>query len=100
LGLGFFLGVVEAEVGMMAGAWGATAAAIGETEKTEGYAVVWTERRHTSLLRFGFEIWTAEKETSTAKIGCATTNKNKNAGKMCRRYDTGLKRNASRDREA
>jgi len=32
LRLGFFLGVVEAEVGMVADAWGAAAAAIGETE--------------------------------------------------------------------
>lgn len=32
LGLGFFLGVVEAEVGMVAGAGSAAAAAIGERE--------------------------------------------------------------------
>ena len=32
LRLGFFLGVVEAEMGMIAGAWGAATAAIGERE--------------------------------------------------------------------
>jgi hypothetical protein len=32
LGLGFFLGVVEAEMRVAADAWGAAAAAIGETE--------------------------------------------------------------------
>jgi len=31
-GLGLLLGVIETEVGMVAGAWGAAAAAIGETE--------------------------------------------------------------------
>jgi hypothetical protein len=50
LGLSFFFGVVEAEMGMMAGAGRAAAAAVGETEKTEGYAVLGGERGHRSLL--------------------------------------------------
>jgi hypothetical protein len=49
-GLGFFLGVVEAEVGMAGDARGATAAAIGEGEQTQGYAVLFAERGHKSLL--------------------------------------------------
>lgn len=50
LGLGFFLGVVEAEVRMAGDAGSAAAAAIGEREKAEGYAVLCRERGHRSLL--------------------------------------------------
>ena len=39
-GAGFFLGVVEAEVGMVADAGSAATAAIGEGEQTQGCAVV------------------------------------------------------------
>jgi hypothetical protein len=42
-GAGFFLGVVEAEVGMVAEARGAATAAIGERKHTQGHAVLWTE---------------------------------------------------------
>jgi len=62
-GSGLFLGVVEAEVGMFGGARGAATAAIRESKRTQGHAVVltrgrraadWTERGHTSLLRVEF----------------------------------------------
>jgi hypothetical protein len=51
-GLGFLLGVVEAEVGMGGDARGAAAAAVGEDEQTQGYAVLSFKRRHKNLLRF------------------------------------------------
>jgi hypothetical protein len=44
-GAGFFLGVVEAEVGMVAEARDAATAAIGEGEQTQGCAVVLTDGR-------------------------------------------------------
>jgi hypothetical protein len=50
-GLGFFLGVVVAEMGMGGDARYAAAAAIGKGEQTQGYAGVFTERSHGSLLR-------------------------------------------------
>jgi hypothetical protein len=53
-GLGFFLGMVVAEVGMAGDARGAATAAVGEGEQTQGYAVFFTERRHGSLLEFEF----------------------------------------------
>jgi hypothetical protein len=60
-GAGFFLGVVEAEMGMFAGARSAATAAIRERELTQGHAVLWTERRHKSLLRVEFwELLTEE----------------------------------------
>ena len=49
-GAGFFLGVVEAEVEMVAGARGAAAAAIGEGKHTRGREVLFTARGHRSLL--------------------------------------------------
>ena len=75
-GVGFFLGVVEAEVRIIAGARGAAAAAIREREGTQGHAVGFIcgrktanftcgrrtadcfERGHKSLLRV--EFWDAE----------------------------------------
>src|SRR5712664_3536125 len=53
-GSGFFLGVVEAEAGIVAGARSAATAAIRESKRTQGHAVLWTERRHKSLLRVEF----------------------------------------------
>jgi hypothetical protein len=44
-GASFFLGVVEAEVGMVAGARGTATAAIGEGEQTQGCAVVFMRDR-------------------------------------------------------
>ena len=44
-GAGFFLGVVEAEVGMVAGTGSTATAAIGEGEQTQGCAVVLTDGR-------------------------------------------------------
>jgi hypothetical protein len=41
-GAGFFLGVVKAEVGMVAGAQRAATAAIGEGEQTRGREVLFT----------------------------------------------------------
>jgi hypothetical protein len=53
-GPGFFLGVIEAEVGMFGGARSAATAAIRESKHTQGRAVLWTERGHRSLLRVEF----------------------------------------------
>ncbi len=53
-GPGFFLGVVEAEAGIVAGARGAATAAIRESKRTQGHAVLWTERGHKYLLRVEF----------------------------------------------
>jgi len=54
VGAGFFLGVVEAEMRIFAGARGTAAAAIREREPTQGHAVLGTESGHKSLLRVGF----------------------------------------------
>jgi len=54
VGAGFFLGVVEAEIGMVAEARGAATAAIRESKLTQGHAVLGTERRHKSLLEVEF----------------------------------------------
>jgi len=53
-GAGLFLGVVEAEMGMFAAARGAATAAIRESKRTQGHAVLCTERGHKSLLRVEF----------------------------------------------
>src|SRR5438477_7022406 len=64
-GVGFFLGVVEAEVGIIAGARGAAAAAIREREGTQGHAVLRFERGHKSLLRV--EFWMLSKKEDRLK---------------------------------
>ena len=53
-GASFFLGVVEAEMGIVAGARSAATAAIRKRELTQGHAVLGTERGHKSLLRVKF----------------------------------------------
>jgi len=53
-GASFFLGVVEAEMGIFAGARSAATAAIRERELTQGHAVLGIERGHKSLLRVKF----------------------------------------------
>jgi hypothetical protein len=53
-GAGFFLGVVEAEAGIVAGARSAATSAIRESKRTQGHAVLWTESGHKSLLRVEF----------------------------------------------
>ncbi len=53
-GAGFFLGVVEAEVGMVADAGSAATAPIRERKRTQGRAVLCTERGHKYLLRVEF----------------------------------------------
>ena len=53
-GAGFFLGVVRAEAGMVGKARSAATAAIRERKRTQGHAVLWTERGHRSLLRVEF----------------------------------------------
>jgi len=53
-GSGFFLGVVEAEVGIIADAGSAATAAIRERKRTQGHAVLCTERGHGNLLRVEF----------------------------------------------
>jgi len=63
VGAGFLLSVVEAEIGIFAGARGAATAAIRERKLTQGHAVLGTERGHRSLLRVEFwESWVREKE--------------------------------------
>ena len=54
LGASFFLGVVETEVGMVAGARRAATAAIRERKRTQGHAVLCTERGHNCLLKVEF----------------------------------------------
>ncbi len=84
-GAGFFLGVVEAEVGIFAGAWGAATAAIRERKGTQRCAVVLmrdrkavnltggrraadcTERGHRSLLRVEFWDLLTEKSRAEAR---------------------------------
>src|SRR6266567_4177322 len=53
-GAGFFLGVVEAEVGMFRNERSAATAAIRESKRTQGHAVLGTESGHRSLLRVEF----------------------------------------------
>jgi hypothetical protein len=53
-GAGFFLGVVEAEAGIFAGARSAATAAVRERERTQGHAVLYTERGHKCLLKVEF----------------------------------------------
>jgi hypothetical protein len=53
-GAGFFLGVVEAEAGMLADARRAATATICERKHTQGHAVLCGERGHKSLLRVEF----------------------------------------------
>ena len=68
----FLLGVVEAEMGIFAGARGAATAAIRERELTQGHAVLGTERGHKSLLRV--EFWDCLLKRAQAKA-CATNKK-------------------------
>jgi len=56
LDAGLLLSVIEAEVRMTSAARSAAAAAIGETEQTQGHAVLCIERGHRFLLRLSFEI--------------------------------------------
>jgi hypothetical protein len=65
-GAGFFLGVVEAEVGIFAGARGAATAAIRERELTQGHAILGTKRRHKSLLKV--EFWDLLTEKSRFSV--------------------------------
>jgi hypothetical protein len=71
-GAGFFLGVVEAKAGMFGGARSTALAAIGERKRTQGHAVLGTERGHRSLLRV--EFWECLLKRAQAKA-CATNKK-------------------------
>jgi len=55
-GSGLFLGMVRAEAGIVAGARSEATAAIRESKRTQGHAVLFTERGHKSLLRLSFGI--------------------------------------------
>jgi len=68
-GSGFFLGVVEAEVGIVSDARSAATAAIRESERTQGRAVLLTERGHRSLLRVEFWDLLAEEGRQCALPG-------------------------------
>jgi hypothetical protein len=102
-GSGFFLGVVEAEAGIFAGARGAATAAIRERKRTQGHAVLWTDRGHRSLLRV--EFWDCGSKAGRAEARPYTEKEHrlkpvpptsKNAGKM----PGAQNRNAPRGREA
>jgi hypothetical protein len=66
------LGVVEAEAGMVAGARSAATAAIRERKRTQGHAVLCTERGHKSLLKV--EFWDCLQKKAQAEA-CATDKK-------------------------
>jgi hypothetical protein len=99
---GLLLSVIEAEVGMVASAGSAAAAAIGEREWTEGYAVLWTERGHRCLLRLSFEILADGKKRAQARVSVLPKSKTpaRCPYRASRRYNRAPKENASRDREA
>jgi hypothetical protein len=59
---GFLLGVVRAEAGMVGEARSAATATIGERKRTQGHAVLCTERGHKSLLKVEFWDLLTEKE--------------------------------------
>src|SRR5260370_33944075 len=82
--------MVEAEVGMVANARSAATSAIRERKRTQGHAVLWTERGHKSLLRVEFWDCLLRRAQTEACPACSrqaaagryvppTT---KNAGKM------------------
>ncbi len=52
----FFLGVVEAEAGMLGGAGSEATAAVRERKHTQGHAVLWTERGHGFSPKLSFGI--------------------------------------------
>ena len=80
-GSGCFLGVVEAEAGMFAGARSAATAAIRERKRTQRHAVLWTERGHKSLLRVEFWDLLSEKSRPFEAQGKpAVQNRNAPAG--------------------
>jgi hypothetical protein len=54
-GLGFFAGVVAAEVGMIGGAGRAALAAVGKGETTQGLAVLWAKRGHECLIKLSWK---------------------------------------------
>ena len=64
-GAGLFLGVVEAEMGIFAGARSAATAAIRESKRTQGHTVLWTESGHKSLLRV--EFWDCRSKAGRAE---------------------------------
>ena len=68
LGAGLLLGVIEAEVGMVAGAGRAAAAAIFKRKQTQEHAVLWTERGHRSLLRVEFWIYWPKKTHTADRV--------------------------------
>jgi len=55
-GAGFFFGVVEAEMGIVADTRSAATAAIRERKRTQGHAVLCTERGHKFSLELSFGI--------------------------------------------
>jgi hypothetical protein len=82
VGAGFFLGVVEAEMRIFAGARSAATAAIRERKLTQGHAVLGTERGHRSLLRVEFWDCLLKRITTDAnqEIGVPGATKQKRPG--------------------
>src|SRR5216683_712912 len=89
-GAGLFLGVVGAEAGIVADARSAATAAIGERKRTQGHAVLCTERGHKSLLRVEFWDCLLRRAQAEACPACSrqaaagryVPPTRKNAGKM------------------
>ncbi len=92
-GAGFFLGMVEAEVRMVADARSAATAAIRECKRTQGHAVLCIERGHRSLLRLSFwDCWLKRGQApDPVEINSACANYKKKTPARCRRYKHGPK---------
>src|SRR6267143_1292479 len=105
-GAGFFLGVVRAEAGMVGKARSAATAAIGESKRTQGRAVLCTERGHRSLLRVEFWNLLAEENRYPTPIGRFIPLNPRDGAEVAFPGDTlagepgGQNRNASRGGEA
>jgi hypothetical protein len=91
-GPGFFLGVVGAEAGIVAEARSAAMAAIREGKRTQGHAVLCTERGHKSLLRVEFwDCCRSKSENRKWKIENRKTRAGPSRLRAGRRYKHGPK---------
>src|SRR5260370_22689771 len=75
--------MVGAEAGIVAEARSLATADIRESKRTQGHAVLWTERGHRSLLRV--EIWDCLLKGTQAKSLC---HQQERTPARCRRYKT------------
>jgi hypothetical protein len=79
-GASFFLGVVGAKAGMVAKAGRAATAAVRESKRTQGHAVLWTERGHRSLLRVEFWDCLVKRTNNRRQSGDWRSRKQKRLG--------------------